>query len=198
MSLAAQILTELRDLSSGGGWIFWALIALAFGIAYALVTLWNSLRFPDATVLSANEWRQLLLHPGRSPETLGRLSASLSTTRDPDRFLQEIGHHLFAIPDRRFPFAFVMIGTAPLLGLLGTVSGMYKTFGGMATSSVNAPIDVISAGISEALITTETGLVIGVPTIIVCTLLKSSYDDLVLRFRRLESQLLQASTPPST
>jgi biopolymer transport protein ExbB len=91
-----------------------------------------------------------------------------------------------------------MIGAAPLLGLLGTVSGMFKTFGGMATSSVNAPIDVISAGISEALITTETGLVIGVPTLIVCTLLKSRYDDLVLRYRRLESQLLQASATPST
>jgi len=198
MSLAAQILTELRDLSSGGGWIFWALIALAFGIAYALVTLWNSLRFPDATILSPQEWRQLLLHPGSSPATLDRLSASISSARDPDRHLQEIGQHLFAIPDRRFPFAFVMIGAAPLLGLLGTVSGMFKTFGGMATSSVNAPIDVISAGISEALITTETGLVIGVPTLIVCTLLKSRFDDLVLRYRRLESQLLQQSAATPT
>jgi biopolymer transport protein ExbB len=193
MSFVAQILTELRDLSSGGGWIFWALIALAFGIAYSLVTLWNSLRFPDATVLNSQEWRQLLLRPGSSTETLERLSTSLSSARDPGRYLQEIGQHLFAIPDRRFPFAFVMIGAAPLLGLLGTVSGMFTTFGGMASSATNSPIDVISEGISEALITTETGLVIGVPTLIVCTLLKSRFDDLVLRFRRLESQLLQQS-----
>jgi biopolymer transport protein ExbB len=197
MNLTSQVLTELRDLSSGGGWIFWALIVLAFGIAYALVTLWNSLRFPDATVLSPQEWRELLLRPGDSSATLHRLSASISTSRDPGRHLQEIGQHLFAIPDRRFPFAFVMIGAAPLLGLLGTVSGMFKTFGGMASSAANAPIDIISAGISEALITTETGLVIGVPTLIVCTLLKSRFDELVLRFRRLESQLLRPEAATS-
>jgi len=193
MSLAGQILTELHGLSSGGGWIFWALIILAFGIAYALVALWNSLRFPDATVLSPQDWQKLLRHPASASETLARLSSSISAAPDPDRYLQEIGQHLFAIPDRRFPFAFVMIGAAPLIGLLGTVSGMFKTFGGMASIAANSPIDVISEGISEALITTETGLVIGVPTLIVCTLLKSRFDDLVLRYRRLESQLLQQS-----
>ncbi len=197
MSFAGQILTELRHLSSGGGWIFWALIVLAFGIAYALTTLWNSLRFPDATVLSSSEWQSLLHHPGSAPEPLARLSSRISEAPDPDRCLQEIGRHLFAIPDRRFPFAFVMIGAAPLLGLLGTVSGMFKTFGGMASVAANSPIDVISEGISEALITTETGLVIGVPTLIVCTLLKSRFDDLVLRFHRLESQLLQQRTSPN-
>ena len=52
-------------------------------------------------------------------------------------------------------------------------------------------MDVISGGIYEALITTMTGLVIGVPTFIVCTWLKMRFDELVLRFRQLESQLLQ-------
>lgn len=196
MSLPEQILTELRLLSSGGGWIFWALISLAFGIAYALITLWSSLRFPDATILSPHEWLRLLRHPSSEEETLNRLSRTVSSAPDPGRCLQEIGQRLFARPDRRFPFAFVMIGAAPLIGLLGTVSGMFKTFGGMASVAANAPLDVISEGISEALITTETGLVIGVPTFIVCTVLKSRFDDLALRFRRLESRLLQQSPNP--
>ncbi len=85
-----------------------------------------------------------------------------------------------------------MIGAAPLVGLLGTVSGMFTTFHGMSTASASAPVDVISAGISQALITTQTGLVIGVPTYIVCAWLKSRYENLVLRFRQLESQLLNS------
>lgn len=194
MSLAEQFLIELRDLGAGGGWIFWVIIALAFGIAFALLSLWNSLSFPDATVLSPKEWREILLRPSRSPEVCRRLAASIASTSDPGPRLQEMSQHLFAIPQRRFPFAFVMIGAAPLLGLLGTVSGMFKTFGGMATTSANAPIDIISDGIAEALITTETGLVVAVPTLIVCTLLKSRFDGLVLRFQRLESQLLQRNT----
>lgn len=73
---------------------------------------------------------------------------------------------------RRLDFCFVLIGAAPLVGLLGTVSGMLATFSGLAVSSGAAPIETISDGISRALITTQTGLVIAVPTFIVCTLLK--------------------------
>ena len=191
MSLANQILTELELLGSGGGWIFWALVALAFGIAYALITLWNALRFPDATLLSPQDWTRLLRSPSNAESPMQRLSEKLATAEDPELYLQEIGQHLFSKPDRRFPFAFVMIGSAPLLGLLGTVSGMFKTFLGISSNQSGSPMDVISGGIYEALITTMTGLVIGVPTFIVCTWLKMRFDELVLRFRQLESQLLQ-------
>lgn len=191
MSLADQILTELQHLGSGGGWIFWVLVALAFGIAYALITLWNALRFPDATLLSPQDWTRLLRTPSNADAPMRRLSEKLATAEDPELYLQEIGQRLFSKPDRRFPFAFVMIGSAPLLGLLGTVSGMFKTFLGIASNQSGSPMDVISGGIYEALITTMTGLVIGVPTFIVCTWLKIRFDELVLRFRQLESQLLQ-------
>jgi biopolymer transport protein ExbB/TolQ len=59
--------------------------------------------------------------------------------------------------------------------------------------AASAPIDVISDGISEALITTQTGLIIGVPTFIVCAWLKSRYDELLLHFQKLESRLLQSA-----
>ena len=191
MSLANRILTELELLGSGGGWIFWALVALAFGIAYALITLWNALRFPDATLLSPQDWTRLLRSPSSAEAPMQQLSEKLATAEDPELYLQEIGQRLFSKPDRRFPFAFVMIGSAPLLGLLGTVSGMFKTFLGISSNQSGSPMDVISGGIYEALITTMTGLVIGVPTFIVCTWLKIRFDELVLRFRQLESQLLQ-------
>lgn len=76
---------------------------------------------------------------------------------------------------RRFDFAFMLIGVAPLLGLLGTVSGMFTTFDGMAAPSSGAPIGVISRGVSEALLTTQTGLVIAVPSFVFCALLRASY-----------------------
>lgn len=186
----AKILTELQAIGSGGGWLFWALMVLAFAIAYALVGLWSSLRFPGATVLTPGEWTRLLRQPNATPEIFSRLSNEVSRAADPGRTLQEIGQRLFSRPDRRFPFAFVMISAAPLLGLLGTVSGMFTTFDGMAANVAEKPIDVISKGIFEALITTETGLVIGVPTFIVCAWLKSRHDVLVLHFHQIESRLL--------
>ncbi|MGY8644132.1 MAG: MotA/TolQ/ExbB proton channel family protein [Verrucomicrobiales bacterium] len=64
----------------------------------------------------------------------------------------------------------------------------------MAGTIAASPIDVISGGISEALITTQTGLIIGVPTFMVCAFLKSRHEELVLNFRRFEFQLLQKTT----
>jgi biopolymer transport protein ExbB len=56
----------------------------------------------------------------------------------------------------------VLAGIAPLLGLLGTVTGMMTTFevlGGYGTGNVRA----MAGGLSEALLTTQTGLVVAIP-----------------------------------
>jgi biopolymer transport protein ExbB len=56
------------------------------------------------------------------------------------------------------------VGTAPLLGLLGTVTGMLATFSALALGAgSDKTMELIAGGISEALITTETGLVIALP-----------------------------------
>lgn len=187
----AQILEELRTIGNGGGWVFWALVALAFAIAWSLLGLRRALSLPDAEVIAPREWVRLLRDPQAPSAVFQRLAAALSESADPARRLEEISRRLFARSERRFPFAFVMIGAAPLLGLLGTVGGMFATFEGMAASVARAPIDTISEGIFQALVTTETGLVIGVPTFIVCALLKSRHDALVIRFHQLESRLLR-------
>lgn len=188
-----QFFAELLALCEEGGIGFVALIALAFGIAFALLSLWQSLLLPDAPVISAAEWKVLLKQKPGHETVRERLLSSFASNSDKTRRMQEIGQLLFSKPQRRFPFAFILISAAPLLGLLGTVSGMLKTFSGMSGGSARAPIDVISSGISEALITTQTGLIIGVPTFIVCAWLKAQYNTLVIRFQQIESNLLQSN-----
>ena len=66
---------------------------------------------------------------------------------------------------RRLVVLKALVAAAPLLGLLGTVRGMIVTFlalGGRGTASM----DVLSTGISEALITTQVGLVVALPGIL--------------------------------
>ncbi|MDB4358783.1 MotA/TolQ/ExbB proton channel family protein [Verrucomicrobiales bacterium] len=188
-----SILTEIQTLVDEGGWVFVSLVILAFAIAFALISLWSSMRLPDAPLISSRDWLSLLKQSPESDALKKKLTDRLPATADRSRQLQEISQRLFAKQERRFPFAFILISSAPLIGLLGTVSGMFTTFHGMSNSASGAPIDVISRGISEALITTQTGLIIGVPTYIVCAWLKSRYDELVLHYSQLESQLLQES-----
>ncbi|WP_017444898.1 MotA/TolQ/ExbB proton channel family protein [Gayadomonas joobiniege] len=59
----------------------------------------------------------------------------------------------------------VTAAVAPLLGLLGTVSGMIETFKMMTAFGSSDP-EVISGGIAKALITTELGLVVAIPALI--------------------------------
>ncbi len=53
----------------------------------------------------------------------------------------------------------------PLLGLLGTVSGMIKTFNAISVSGAGSPAS-LAGGIAEALITTATGLLVAIPTLV--------------------------------
>ncbi|RZA05465.1 MAG: MotA/TolQ/ExbB proton channel family protein, partial [Moraxellaceae bacterium] len=59
---------------------------------------------------------------------------------------------------------------APLLGLLGTVSGMINTFK-MMTIFGSGDVSTVSGGISEALITTELGLIVAVPSLVISAIL---------------------------
>ena len=71
---------------------------------------------------------------------------------------------------RWLPFIAVTAATAPLLGLLGTVSGLIKTFGVIAVEGTGEA-QSISGGISEALITTLFGLTVAIPAFMAHALL---------------------------
>jgi len=185
-----DILNEARTLVEVGGWVFVGLLALAFGIAFALLSLWSATRLPDAPFLPPREWVALLRSRPGHEEARGKLGNVLSRFPDQAAALEEIGRQLFAKTRRRLPFAFTLISAAPLVGLLGTVSGMFTTFAGMADTKLRNPIDVISDGISEALITTQTGLIIGIPTFILCSWLRHRHEELETRFRQLGAEVL--------
>jgi len=52
---------------------------------------------------------------------------------------------------------------APMIGLLGTVFGMLRAFSGVALDIANAKPVVLAAGVSQALVTTAFGLIVGIP-----------------------------------
>lgn len=63
-------------------------------------------------------------------------------------------------------FLGAMIAAAPLLGLLGTVSGMMKTFESLATQSGQKSMEGLAGGISEVLVATESGLAVAIPALL--------------------------------
>jgi biopolymer transport protein ExbB len=81
---------------------------------------------------------------------------------------------------------------APLLGLLGTVSGMITTFRAM-TLFGSGDASVVSAGIAEALITTELGLVVAIPAVLAHALMSRKVKSY---FAQLENDAVNLSQIP--
>jgi biopolymer transport protein ExbB len=74
----------------------------------------------------------------------------------------------------------LVVVVAPLLGLLGTVSGMIETFDSLAEMSLFSQSGGIAGGISQALITTQMGLAVAIPGLIAGKLLERRQTALII------------------
>ncbi len=79
---------------------------------------------------------------------------------------------------------------APLIGFLGTVTGMIKAFIQIQTLGGNVDASVLAGGIWEALITTAAGLSVGIPTLIIYNWLQSKVEHHVFEMQETSTELL--------
>jgi biopolymer transport protein ExbB len=85
-----------------------------------------------------------------------------------------------------------MIAAAPLLGLLGTVSGMEKTFGSLAATGGGKSMEGLAGGISEVLVATESGLTVALPAMLLVYLAHREMHRQVALANRLEREATPA------
>jgi biopolymer transport protein ExbB len=79
-----------------------------------------------------------------------------------------------------------MISAAPLLGLLGTVSGMVTTFESLSGHTQEKIMGGLARGISEVLVATESGLVVAIPALMVVHLANRSLRKYMQRVNQIE------------
>jgi len=94
--------------------------------------------------------------------------------REPKEYIEEVMYEkmLATRPrlERLVPFLALAAAAAPLLGLLGTVTGMINTFNMITVFGTGDP-KTLAGGISEALITTEFGLIVAIPSLLLHAIL---------------------------
>lgn len=151
---------------SGG----WAMIAIAtIGLIMFGLGMHISLRLTGKGFSSVREktWRRWIDHPDERKGPVGKLLDFVTggrSIKDTAIFFEELRATETAPFERDLKVMKICVGAAPLLGLLGTVTGMLATFGALATGSGGEKtMGMVAKGISEALVTTETGLVIALP-----------------------------------
>lgn len=81
-----------------------------------------------------------------------------------------------------------IITLAPLLGILGTVTGIINSFHILGQTTIETP-QAVTAGIAEALITTAAGLIIAVPTLIAFNYFNAKTDEAISRMEKYGTSL---------
>lgn len=105
--------------------------------------------------------------------------------------IQEAASHVIHQMERNLSALGTIAAVAPLLGLLGTVIGMIKVFTNiMIQGTGNA--SVLAGGISEALITTASGMAIAIPALIMHRFFQRRIDGIVVEMEQQSIRLVDA------
>ena len=91
--------------------------------------------------------------------------------------IENVGNLEIAKLEKGFPLIATTAAGAPMLGFLGTVTGMVRAFFDMANAGTNVDVSLLSGGIYEALVTTVGGLVVGIITLFAYNYLVSQVDN---------------------
>jgi biopolymer transport protein ExbB len=149
-------------------------IVIGLGIFAVLVAC---LRFLGLTFTDMKIRAQLRAKEARTNNPVGRVLKVYQDNKtlppdDLERKLDEVIVRESARLDRFLWIVKVVSVSAPLLGLLGTVTGMIKTFQSITLFGTGDP-KLMAGGISEALVTTMLGLVVAIPLVLAHALLSN-------------------------
>jgi biopolymer transport protein ExbB len=97
--------------------------------------------------------------------------------------MEDAGRHVVHELERFLNTLGTIAGIAPLLGLLGTVTGIIKSFNAISVGGMGDP-RLLSTGISEALVCTAAGLCVAIPALIGYRLLRGRVDRLVVQMEK--------------
>ena len=103
--------------------------------------------------------------------------------------IEERGSREATILEKNVGILSTIANLTPLLGLLGTVSGMIKTFNAISIHGIGNPAP-LAGGIAEALITTATGLCVAIPTLVCYRFLKDKANALIFEMEESSIRLI--------
>ena len=184
----------ILDIWLDGGLIMLPLFVLAvllYAQAFGLVMY---IRHLDLSKKHELEWWGWVREPsraqGRVAEIIRYSQTDVSSAKQVRNRFDEMRLALVSMVDRQQRFLGMLVSAAPLLGLLGTVFGMLQTFLGIATSGGTETAGAVASGISEALVTTQTGLTIALPGLFIVMVIQRQKHGLEARLARLENLTL--------
>ena len=107
-----------------------------------------------------------------------------------ERAIEGAGQHEASLMNSNLRVLGAVANITPMMGLLGTVFGMIKAFDVISQSGTGNP-GLVASGISEALITTATGMVVGIPALAMYHYFRGRIDRFVFEMEEISFQLVE-------
>ncbi|MBK1876611.1 MotA/TolQ/ExbB proton channel family protein [Pelagicoccus mobilis] len=194
-STFTDTLIDAWEIIYSGGWVMIPLFLLglvAFYTGGRLLLFFSRGNHKKTSITTCEQW---VSDPSKAQGTVGEI---IRYSQDGVNSVEEIQDRFSEIRIAEIPrlqqnitFLQIMINTAPLMGLLGTVLGMLTTFYGIALGGSESTTSIVASGIQVALITTQMGLVLAIPGYFLTYYLKQKVLDYESFLVRLESISLQ-------
>ncbi len=188
------LVEQIRHMIKTGGVFMWPLLFIPLVVLYLfffkLFVIWRqkagTRKQFEAILELANKGKANEAHSAADKIANSLVAATMSAASRPHAESREAAEKsvkellLFEVPrlERHLTTLSVLAAAAPLLGLLGTVSGLIAMFQVITEHGVNDP-KLLAGGIGEALIATETGLLVAIPTLLGHNWLANRVDHLV-------------------
>ena len=111
--------------------------------------------------------------------------------------IENVGNFEVAKLEKGMTIMATISGGAPMLGFLGTVTGMVRALFDMAKAGTNVDVSLLSGGIYEALVTTVGGLVVGIITLFAYNYLVSQVDNVVNKMEARTMEFMDLLNEPA-
>ena len=207
-----QVKMSYFELAKAGGWLMIVLLLLSIIAVYIFASKWwmihkagkveknfmNEIRdyIHDGKIKSALSLCQKYDTPAarlveKGIERIGRPLQDIQTA------VENTGNVEVARLEKGLPMLATIAGGAPMIGFLGTVTGMIRAFFNMSTAGSNIDIALLSGGIYEAMVTTVGGLIVGILAYFAYNWLTSQISNLVFKMESVTIDFMDLLNEPA-
>ena len=204
---------SLIEMAMKGGWLMLVLLALSIMAIYIFGSKWWMIR--KASSIDKHFMKDIhdMIHEGKIKSAIALCQKYDSpVARLVEKGIERIGRPLQDIQtaventgdvevarlEKGLPMLATIAGGAPMIGFLGTVTGMIRAFFEMANAGNNIDITLLSGGICEAMVTTVGGLFVGIIAYFGYNFLTSQISNLVFKMERTTIEFIDMLQEPAS
>ena len=203
---------NLIELMLKGGWIMLPLGILSIIAVYIFIERYLALRRASTEDTTFMNRIKDYIHDGKIDSALALCSNSAHPIArmiekgisrigrplgDVSTAIENVGNLEVSRMEKGLPTLATIAGGAPMIGFLGTVIGMIKSFWEMSNAGNNIMVDQLAGGIYTALVTTVTGLIVGIVAYFAYNILVARVENVVFKMEARTMEFMDILNEPA-